>query len=96
MIISENMQKRAVFYVYAIFLEQPGQADVENGAVLTTYLFRYTSECTISWSDFRNFLPLRRQGGIDPLTKILRTFLFAVRSFPVAERRIVCAELAKR
>jgi len=65
MIISENMQKRAVFYVYVIFLEQPGQADVENGAMLTTYLFRYTSECTISWSDFRNFLRLRRQGGID-------------------------------
>jgi len=29
---SENMQKR----------EQSGQAGVENGAVLTTYLFRYT------------------------------------------------------
>ena len=24
------------------------QAGVENGAMLTTYLFRYTSECTIS------------------------------------------------
>jgi len=35
---SENMQKR----------EQSGQAVVENGATLTTYLFRYTSECTIS------------------------------------------------
>jgi len=45
---SENMQKRAVFYVYVIFREQSGQAGVENGAVLTTYLFRYTSECTIS------------------------------------------------
>ena len=28
--------------------EQSGQAVVENGAMLTTYLFRYTSECTIS------------------------------------------------
>jgi len=45
---SENMQKRAVFYVYVIFWEQSGQAGVENGAILTTYLFRYTSECTIS------------------------------------------------
>jgi len=42
---SENMQTRAVFYVYVIFCEQSGQAGVENGAVLTTYLFRYTSEC---------------------------------------------------
>ena len=41
-------------------------AGVENGAMLTTYLFRYTSECTISWSDFQNFLRLRRQRGIDP------------------------------
>jgi len=43
------------------------QAGVENGAMLTTYLFRYTSECTISWSNFQNFLLcLMRQGGIDP------------------------------
>jgi len=33
---SEKMQKR----------EQSGQAGVENGAMLTTYLFRYTSEGT--------------------------------------------------
>ena len=47
---SENMQKRAVFYVYVIFREQSGHAVVENGAMLTVtaYLFRYTSECTIS------------------------------------------------
>ena len=37
--------KRAVFWT---FWEQSGQAGVENGAMLTTYLFRYTSECTIS------------------------------------------------
>jgi len=40
--------KRAVFYVYVIFWEQSGQAGVENGAMLTTYLFRCTSERTIS------------------------------------------------
>jgi len=45
---SENMQKTAVFYVYVIFREQSGQAGVENGAMLTTHLFKYTSECTIS------------------------------------------------
>jgi len=45
---SENMRKRAVFGVYVILSEQSGQAGVENGAMLTTYLFRYTSECTIS------------------------------------------------
>jgi len=33
---SENMQKRAVF------------RKVENSAILTTYLFRYALECTIS------------------------------------------------
>jgi len=71
---SVNMQKEQ-FSMFVIFLEQSGQAVVENGAMLTTYLFRYTSECTISQSNFHNFLRLRRQGGIDPLTKILRTFL---------------------
>ena len=34
--------------------------------MLTTYLFRYTLECTISQSNFQNFLRLRRQRGIDP------------------------------
>jgi len=53
---SEKMQKR----------EQSGQAGVENGAMLTTYLLRYTSECTILQSNFQNFIRLRRQGGTDP------------------------------
>ena len=35
---SEKHAKRAVFYVSVIFWE----AGVENGAMLTTYLFRYT------------------------------------------------------
>jgi len=41
---SENMQKEQ-------FSEWGGvevKAGVENGAILTTYLFRYTSECTTS------------------------------------------------
>jgi len=47
---SENMQKRAVFYLYVIFEEQSKQACVENDAMLTTFIysFRYTSEYTIS------------------------------------------------
>jgi len=45
---NDNVQKRAVFYVYVIFWEQSWQAVVDNGAMLTTYLFRYTLECTIS------------------------------------------------
>jgi len=45
---NENMQKRAVFYVYVIFSEQSWQSGVENGAMLTAYLFRYTSECIVS------------------------------------------------
>jgi len=36
---SENMQKRAVFYVCVIFWEQSGPAGVENGAMLTIYLY---------------------------------------------------------
>jgi len=40
--------KKAVFYVYVIFGEQSGQAGVEKGAMLTTHLFRYNLECTIS------------------------------------------------
>jgi len=38
----------------------------KSSFLLTTYLFIYTSECTISWSNFLNFLRLRWQGGIDP------------------------------
>jgi len=34
--------------------------------MLTTYVFRYTSECTISQSNFQKFLRLRWQGGIEP------------------------------
>jgi len=62
------MQKTAVFCFYVIFWDQSGQAGVENGAMLTTYLFRHTgtSECNISWSNFQNFLRLRRQSGTDP------------------------------
>ena len=46
---SENMQKEQ-FAMFKLYFEsnQGMQAGVENGAMLTTYLFRYTSECTIS------------------------------------------------
>jgi len=37
---SENMQKEQ-------FSELGVKAGVENGTMLTTYLFRYTSDCTI-------------------------------------------------
>jgi len=63
------MQKRAVFLIGAGV-----KAGVENGAMLITYLFRYTSERTISLSNF-HFLRLRRQGALTPLTKIPRTLL---------------------
>jgi len=51
---SKNMQKRAVFYVCYILIAIVA-ASVENGAMLTTYLFRYTSECTILYSNFQIF-----------------------------------------
>jgi len=47
---SENMQK-GQFSMFILYFEsnQGRQAGVENGAiVLTTYLFIYSSECTIS------------------------------------------------
>jgi len=66
---SVNMQKRAVSYVYAIFWEQSGQAGVENGAMLTTYLFRCTSECTSQI--FKNLFASGDKGALTPLTKIL-------------------------
>ena len=70
--------ERAVFYI--IFWEQSGQAGVEHGDILTTYLFRYrihcTSECTISYSQFFIiFFASGRKGALTPLTRILRTFL---------------------
>jgi len=37
---SENMQKRELLSKWGV--------GIENGAMLSTYLFRYTSECTIS------------------------------------------------
>ena len=65
--------KRAVFYVYVIFWEQSGQAGVENGAMLTTYLFRYI----LQNAPFRSqiFFASGGKGALTPLTKILRTFL---------------------
>jgi len=71
---SENMQKGAVLYVYAIFGEKSGHVGIENGAMLTTYLFRYTSECTRS-QIFTIFFASGSKGALTPLTKILRTFL---------------------
>ena len=70
------------------------KAGVENGAMLTTYLFRYASECTISWSEFENFLRLRRQGGIDPPDRNPADALAVVRSrllarWPGTHSRIV-------
>jgi len=35
-------------HLESYFMHTSGQAGVENGAMLTTYLFRYTSECTFS------------------------------------------------
>jgi len=54
---SEKMQKKRAIRA---------ETGVENGAMLTTYLFRYTSECTILQSNFQTFIRLRRQGGTNP------------------------------
>ena len=49
------------------------KAGVENGAILTTYLFRYTSECTIRSQIFNIYFASGGKGASTPLTKILRT-----------------------
>jgi len=63
------MQKRAVFYVCVIFGEQSGQAGVENGAMLATFIQIYLR--------MHNFVVkfFFASGGKGALTKILRTFL---------------------
>ena len=43
--------------------------------MLTTYLFRYTSECTIFSHIFKIFFASGGKEALTPLTKILRTFL---------------------
>ena len=72
--------KRAVFHVYVLFWEQSGQAGVDNGAMPTTYLFRYILHNPPFRSQF--FTIFFASGGkvaLTPLTKILRTFLDALR-----------------
>ena len=54
-----------------------GGVGIENGAMLTT-LFRYTSECTISYSNFQNFFASGGNRALTPLTKILRTLLLSL------------------
>ena len=45
----------------------------ERRYILTTYLFRYISECTISYSNFQNiFFASRGKGRLTPVTKIPR------------------------
>ena len=59
---SENMQKRAVFYIFVTVWEKSGQTDVENGAIYSDIL----QNAPFCSQMFKNFLRLRRQGGIDP------------------------------
>jgi len=77
---SENMQKRAVFGAYVILSEQSGQAGVENGAMLTTFIQIYFRMHHFVVK-VKKKICLRRQGGIDPLTKILRSFLSVGQTF---------------
>ena len=74
---SENMQKRAVFYVNVIFWEQSGQADVENGAMLTTYYSDILQNAPFSRHIFKIFFASGGKGALTPLIKILRKFLWA-------------------
>ena len=57
--------------------------------MLTTYLFRYTIYFRMHHFvvKFSKFLRLRRKWGIDPLTKILRTFLLVISTETLEYRR---------
>jgi len=71
--------KIAVFYVCVIFWEQSGRAGVENGAMLTTYLFRYRGllqNAPFRSQIFNIFFASGRNGALTPLTKILADYHF--------------------
>jgi len=88
------MQKRAVFYVYVIFWEQSGQAGVENGAMLNTYLFRYTAP--LCSQIFKIFFVSGGKGALTPLTKILRTFLVKPWALPIPSHMVKHREYRSR
>ena len=67
---SDNMQKRAVFWIY---WEQSGQAGVENGAMLTTIYSDLLQNAPFRSQIFKTFFALGGKGALTPLTKILRT-----------------------
>ena len=73
---AKTCTKRAVFYVYVIFREQSGQAGVENGAMLTTYLDILQNAPFRSQILKKNFR-LRRQGSIDPPADVPGSFIVA-------------------
>ena len=53
--------------------------------MLTTYLFRYTSECTLCSQICKIFFVSGGKGALTPLAKILRTFLQEGVSAPYRE-----------
>ena len=55
-------------------------------AMMTTYVFRYTSECTIRSQIFRIFFASGGKGALTPLTKILRTYLLTLPTFHNGDR----------
>ena len=60
---SENMQQR----------EQSGQVGVENGAMLTTYLFSILQNAPFRSQIFEILFASGGKGALNPLAKILRT-----------------------
>ena len=75
---SENMQKRAVFYVYVIFREQSGQAGVENGAIKIYFRMHHF---VVKFSSLQ-----AARGHQLPLTTILWTFLLSRVKYRVGEK----------
>ena len=63
---SENMQKRTVFYVYVIFWEQPGQAGVENGHMLTSFYSDILQNAPFRSQIFKIFFASGGKGALTP------------------------------
>ena len=64
---SENMQKTADFCVYVILWEQSGQSGVENGAMLTHFIYSDILQNALFCSQiFKSFFPSSGKGALTP------------------------------
>ena len=72
---TENMQKRAVFLCLCYTLRAIGADRCRERRYADHIFVQIYFRVHHFVVKFSNFFRLRRQGGIDPLTKIMRSFL---------------------